>query len=268
MLRLHSGTGSSEIQLVRRVDDTEFQPKKRQAIRILRESDETEACKTLESQPWEMWEGTNGFGDEFGLLYRRARTSEYLELEDQVDEGKAPWPYRAVARAFEKIGLYVRFIAVDIDPDPDENQISVVAQPTLRITSAVVERALTDAEILIRENGAVSGLDRIHTAFHGYLKAVADDAHLSITKRDPSVGDLYKTIRSQHPTFAHPVSGGSDIGNILNSLGAIVHATSPLRNQGSMAHANKNLLEEPEAMLTINAIRSMLHYLDAKINSA
>jgi hypothetical protein len=36
------------------------------------------------------------------------------------------------------------------------------------------------------------------------------------------------------------------------------------RNNKSMAHPN-TLLEPPEAMLAINAIRTMLHYLDNKL---
>src|SRR6266513_1121338 len=47
-----------------------------------------------------------------------------------------------------------------------------VDQPTLRITSDVVERALNDAQELLRANGATSGVDRIHTALHGYLRQV------------------------------------------------------------------------------------------------
>src|SRR6266487_3510080 len=39
-----------------------------------------------------------------------------------------------------------------------------VPTPTPRITSVVVERAMTDAEALIRNNGATSGVDHIHTA--------------------------------------------------------------------------------------------------------
>jgi hypothetical protein len=32
-----------------------------------------------------------------------------------------------------------------------------------------------------------------------------------------------------------------------------------------MAHPNEDLLEEPEAMLAANAVRSLLHYLNMKL---
>jgi hypothetical protein len=45
-----------------------------------------------------------------------------------------------------------------------------------------------------------------------------------------------------------------------------VDALNPLRNKASVAHANPVLLPEPEAMLVINAARSILHYVDEKVH--
>ncbi len=42
---------------------------------------------------------------------------------------------------------------------------------------------------------------------------------------------------------------------------------NPIRNSASMAHPNADLLEDPEAMLVINAARTILHYIDAKRES-
>jgi hypothetical protein len=49
------------------------------------------------------------------------------------------------------------------------------------------------------------------------------------------------------------------------AFATVVDALNPVRNRGSMAHANATLLDEPEAMLVINAVRTLLHYLNAKI---
>lgn len=38
-----------------------------------------------------------------------------------------------------------------------------------------------------------------------------------------------------------------------------------MRNQASEAHANDRLLEEPEAMLVINVVRTLLHYFNARL---
>jgi hypothetical protein len=37
-----------------------------------------------------------------------------------------------------------------------------------------------------------------------------------------------------------------------------------LRNKASVAHPNPVLLPEPEAMLVVNSVRTILHYLDEK----
>jgi hypothetical protein len=75
-----------------------------------------------------------------------------------------------------------------------------VLTPTPRITSSVVGRAMTDAETLIRNNGATSGVDRIHTALHGYLLAVCDDAGIHHPS-DASTTALFRLLREQHPAF-------------------------------------------------------------------
>ncbi len=137
------------------------------------------------------------------------------------------------------------------------------AHPTL--TSAVVERALDDAERLIGGPGAISAVDRMHTALHGYLLQVCTDAGVKVD-RDASLALLLKTIREQHPHF-QAVGGGRehDVTRILKGLGSMVDALSPIRNNASVAHPNEDLLEEPEAMLTINMVRAILHYVDSRL---
>jgi hypothetical protein len=139
-----------------------------------------------------------------------------------------------------------------------------VSSPTPHITSEVVERAIIDAETLIAKNGATSGVDRVHTALHGYLKAACDGSRLGYTK-DPGLTDLFKVIREHHPRFQIQGPRGGDIEQVLRAIGAILAALNPVRNRASVAHPNDSLLDEPEAMLVINAARTILHYLDAKM---
>lgn len=46
----------------------------------------------------------------------------------------------------------------------------------------------------------------------------------------------------------------------------IVDALNPLRNRASLAHPNESLLAEPEAMLVINSVRTLLHYIDSRVH--
>jgi hypothetical protein len=139
-----------------------------------------------------------------------------------------------------------------------------VEQPTLRITSEVVERALLDAQELLRATGATSGVDRIHTALHGYLREVCRSAGLTITE-DAALTELFKRLRDSHPAFRDLGPRREEILRVLRSLAAILDSFNPLRNKASVAHPNPALLPEPEAMLVINAARSILHYVDEKV---
>lgn len=141
---------------------------------------------------------------------------------------------------------------------------NVVAPPELRITSDVVERALRDAQELLRTTGASSGVDRIHTALHGYLREVCSDAGLSIAE-EASLTEVFKQIRESHPAFSNLGPRSDEILRIIRALATILDAFNTLRNRASVAHPNSELLPEPEAMLVINSARSILHYIDQKI---
>lgn len=133
------------------------------------------------------------------------------------------------------------------------------------ITSEVVERAIADAETLINSQGATSGVDRLHTALHGYLKAVCDDAGIIYT-RDTNMNGLFKMIREQHPAFADLGPRAQDITTIMRAMASIMDAMNPIRNMASVAHPNEELLESPEALLVINSARTILHYLNTKLS--
>lgn len=143
---------------------------------------------------------------------------------------------------------------------------SPVGTPRPAISKAVVERAIADAEKLLTSTGATSGVDRMHTALHGYLQAVCEDAGITHTK-DDAMNRLLKLIREQHPAFETPGPRSQDVDKVLKSMGTIMDALNPVRNNASVAHPNADLLDAPEAMLVINATRTILHYLDAKIST-
>lgn len=142
---------------------------------------------------------------------------------------------------------------------------SPVASPNTVITSPIVERAISDAELLLKANGATSGLDRIHTAMHGYLIAACDSENIDQPK-EATTNSLLKLLRKYHPKLQDLGHRQQDTDQVLNSSAAILNALNPLRNQASVAHPNKQLLGKDEAMLVINIARSLLHYLDSKLS--
>jgi hypothetical protein len=140
-----------------------------------------------------------------------------------------------------------------------------IAALTPQITSDVVLLALTDAENLINISGSTSAVHRIHTILHGYLMAVCDGAGVAYPP-DASMVALLKKLRAGHPNLHDLGQRAQDVERVLHACGAILDAMLPLRNRASVAHPNRELLDEPEARLVINIGRTVLHYLDAKIS--
>jgi Abortive infection C-terminus/HEPN domain len=139
-----------------------------------------------------------------------------------------------------------------------------VGAPELRITSDVVRRAISDAETLLRDGGPTSAVDRVHTALHGYLKAVCDAEGIAYPP-DASILGLFKLLRTNHPRLRDLGAHSTPVLQVLRSLGAVMDALNPARNRGSVAHPNDELLDPDEAMLFINAARTVLQYLAAKL---
>jgi hypothetical protein len=135
----------------------------------------------------------------------------------------------------------------------------------LRIQSAAVDRAIADAAALIRERGAASGVDRVHTALHGYLAAVARK-HQIDAGVDPSTTALIKSLRKQLPAFQNSGPRADDVSAILQAIGSILGSLDPIRNRASGAHPNETVLAEAEALLVIDAARTVLNYLNRKLN--
>ena len=114
---------------------------------------------------------------------------------------------------------------------------SPVDLPDLRITSEIVKRALQDAQGLIKSSGATSGVDRIHTALHGYLKVLCQERGIRIDE-EASLPEILKQLCKEHPAFSDMGPRSADILRILRAMGAILDALNPLRNKASVAHPN------------------------------
>lgn len=141
-------------------------------------------------------------------------------------------------------------------------KINLVSNPNLVSTSEVVFESLTDAESLIRERKPVSAVDRVHTAFHGYLRYLCTEDNIEFGKSDDLVF-LVKKVVGGHSKLTI-ADKEHEIKNIIRNLASISDSLNPIRNSGSLAHPNENLLEDAEATLVINCVRTLLIYFDAK----
>lgn len=213
----------------------------------------TEYCN-LDFNPYEM-QGTTR--ERFIEIITKCSAKDQAKIVRGILAKYPPEPEKLSTRSKE---LHDEFLALVARLEA----ASPIASPTPAITSEVVQRAIADAETLILNQGATSGVDRLHTALHGYLKAVCGQAGI-VFASDATLNALFRLIREQHPKFAALGHRAQDITTVMRAMAAIMDAMNPVRNNASMAHPNVNLLETPEAMLVINAARTILHYLDAKL---
>ncbi len=138
-----------------------------------------------------------------------------------------------------------------------------VASPELVYSSDFVKQAITDTENLIKSSGAPSCVDRMHAALHGHLRYLCDQAGISFNDK-ATINGLFNLLRQHHPAFADTGHRAQDIATICKAIGMVMDALHPLRNNASAAHPN-DLLDQPEAMLVVNAARTIVTYLDAKL---
>jgi len=113
-------------------------------------------------------------------------------------------------------------------------------------------------------SGAVSAIDRVHTALHGYLHSQCESSGIEAGD-SPKITDLYKALRMSHPSLSNAGAWSEDIDRVLKSFASVLDTLNHLRNHASVAHPNETLLSEAEAALVCNASRTILHYLDMKL---
>jgi hypothetical protein len=234
------------------------------AIKLLNARGKARAAELLSKTGLELYKGENDFGDDFHILFRHVTLEEYILFEEYSSSVADKAAFRDIAKTITELGVYIRFIAVRLNQSETPEPVS---HPQLKLTSQVVERALLDVENLIRGSGATSAVDRVHTALHGYVRQICSDGGLLGLSPDPTLPECVKLLREKHPKFSGTIPHASHAMKVLRAAGSIVDALGPLRNHSSVAHPNPILLEEPEAMLVVNAARTILHYIESRLQA-
>jgi len=162
-----------------------------------------------------------------------------------------------------ELNVRIRFIGAElvIDSSPDP-----VSTPKIDNSSAVVERELIEAERWVTERSAISAVDRAHTALHGFLRGVCVAAGFN-SHADPSLTELLKWLRENHPKFNGSGPHREHSAKLMKAMASVCDTLNMVRNRGSMAHANETLLDEADAMLAINASRTLLHYVHHRLET-
>lgn len=147
----------------------------------------------------------------------------------------------------------------------DGEPVVAISQAAIANATEDVRRALSDAENLLRTSGPASAVDRIHTALHGYFKVLCAEEGIQL----PELATLQKAmkeLRDHHPRLGPSGARAGDVGKVLLSMAATLDALNNIRNKASAAHPNQELLGDAEAMLAINAGRTIFAYVAQKVS--
>jgi Abortive infection C-terminus len=253
---IFSGSGASGYQILRdRYSEEQWRPLSDLLRQLLARRKQEGALKLLNRFNWRVVEATNDFADEFGVLQATVPLAAYVENGHLASNAAAREAARILSAALTEITPdegYIRHVGFDLDTAVVP---AMVATPEPQVTSRTVHQALVDADRLLDSGSAVSALDRVHTALLGYLRLLCEQQSLQVDEKDSAAG-LLKRLNAGG-SIAH----AEHTLKVLRSAGAILDAFDPIRNRGSMAHANVALLDQAEAELVINVARSIFRYV-------
>ena len=254
-----TGSGAQDFSLLSPTED--WPAIRPNVIRLLKARGYDAAIDAIEKYPWQTHDATNFFGDEFVVLHASLSMEAYVEIIEKDEDRQLSTALKIVSHAIQELGHYVRFIAVSPIQD---SMPEMVSEPELKVASTTVEQALADAKNLLTSSGPASAVDRVHTAIHGYIRSILRT--IGIESSDTAgLTEVFKLLRSKHKAFQRMSSGDKNAEKILHGMASVVDSVNTLRNKSSIAHPNERLLQDPEAILAINAVRTLLHYLESKI---
>ena len=111
---------------------------------------------------------------------------------------------------------------------------------------------------------AGGGMDQVHTALHGYLCDACAGAGLPMAD-DATVAQLFKSLRNGHPGLVALDQHDRQVGDVLTSLAEAVTGLVSVGNVASISEQNQGSMEEAQALLTVNLVRTLFDYLRARL---
>ena len=193
------------------------------------------------------WDDPDAKGNCFGA-------TEYLYLKNPVE----------LYAYLKNNSLIMQFIKKEI-PDVlseimKEEDIESIGVEEIANLNQILREAIDDAEILIENGKPANAYDRIYTALHGVLKQKCEEQDIIIGDRD-TVTSILSKIR-KHIHVVEPADKATETAKILASISKIIYILNEMRNKKSLAHPNKTLLENDEALFVINISKAIMRYVN------
>ena len=163
---------------------------------------------------------------------------------------------QAARRIYRKEG----YILIDLEIDflLEENEIIDFSEIA---NIDVIKNAITDAELFMNEGRYDSAFDRIHTAFHGFLRNKLDNLGVNYVESD-TLAQLYTKLHSTLATKINSPDVAELIKTAIRSGIGIISAINDIRNRHSLAHPNNTIIDKREAELTLKMIKVITDYIN------
>lgn len=127
--------------------------------------------------------------------------------------------------------------------------------------SEAINKAIDDANTLIRSGRYDSAVDRIHTAFFGYLRFLLDQHNIPYVEGD-TLAQLYTKLHIYYGETIQPNDVGVLVKTIMRSSSGTISAINDFRNRHTVVHPNDHLINKREAQLAIRLINSVVDYIE------
>lgn len=124
-----------------------------------------------------------------------------------------------------------------------------------------IHKAINDVEVFIRDGEFASAVDRVHTAFHGYMRSLLDDHQIPYTEAE-TLSQLYSKLHAFYGNTIHPTEVAELVRTVLRSSSGIISSINDLCNRHTVAHPNEKLIERREALLVMKLTNAMIEYIE------
>lgn len=126
----------------------------------------------------------------------------------------------------------------------------------------IISQAISDAELFMKEGKYNSAFDRVHTAFHGYLRKTLYDMNV-LYEESETLSQLYNKLHAKIITHISSPHIAGLVKTLIRSASGIISSVNDIRNKHSLAHPNEEIIAEREALLAIRIIGDLSDYIDS-----
>lgn len=141
---------------------------------------------------------------------------------------------------------------------PEENEI---IDFTDIANTNVIKNAIDDAELFMNNGQYDSAFDRIHTAFHGFLRNKLDDFGIDYAESD-TLNQLYNKLHCMLEDNITPQEVANLVKTIIRNGSGVVSSINDIRNRYSLVHPNEVIIDKREAEFTLQMIKVLTDYIN------